>query len=710
MQHFPATWAIGASKMRAKHNEHRTWDTGGTHAIHYPVKKALLPGLWKAMLSTLSDPRLSIFRGMFIIIQTYGTKLVWNDTFFSTLRTTVLNDLNKSINREHLVREKTYFDVGKETVSALGRIQWWKTCCLQDWLASIDPKTHVASRLYPVSGTRDAAAINITPTQKHFMHPDVVYAQRYSSYKELRDAGNIFPFTNLNIESMLIPASLLQLWAKAGGSHGRSNHVQRLVTDAGKSSYTESKKRVHLALKDSQSESFGTREEYRVLLKVFEELDLDSRPCRRTEPRPYYSVPTAEALLFLRWEANRWLGALDHLLTIRDQLTPASGAMGTMLARVLRTIINDGALRHSSDLYCDDYLTKKGFQWLGLGLKGSMEDTGMPWLKSSMFDWEQMQFCESIQNQIRFFIPDSQRTYTERRKQVSNITRLYTGIDEIAKSLQNNGLPAENDHKLDRIRRICFLALTLEVLNYDVGHQQGPAPKDLQSYNYGICKSWLSQYYIKDREFRIPRDWRIGVTWKERPTWAALIQQLFDWDDQHLYKNPFTRNRWMNLQYRLITRHAFDQVLRQLGQHMADDWKSSLGTHGCQFFWMLPKCSSDRFGSQTKVTEGSGMAKRRSNYMSWYSASHAQLSKCRNDQDPRTWDWADQSLWDWQGGSVMEHKPLCFFDNLEEFDFQPNTSSRIIPQPERLIECPAYKVEKILGRRELTPRAIDYLI
>lgn len=149
-------------------------------------------------------------------------------------------------------------------------------CCLQDWLASMDPKTHVASRFYPVSGTRDAAAINITPSQNHSFYPQVVYAQRYGSYKELRDARKVFPFTNLNIKSMLIPANLLQLWSKAGGSHGRANHVERLVTDAGKASYAQSKKRIHLALSDSQDESFGTREEYRVLLGVFEELDLDS--------------------------------------------------------------------------------------------------------------------------------------------------------------------------------------------------------------------------------------------------------------------------------------------------------------------------------------------------------------------------------------------------------------------------------------------------
>jgi hypothetical protein len=52
---------------------------------------------------------------------------------------------------------------------------------------------------------------------------------------------------------------------------------------------------------------------------------------------------------------------------------------------------------------------------------------------------------------------------------VSNTTRLYNAINEIAKSLQD-GLLAKNHYQLDRIRRICFLALTLEVLNYDVSH------------------------------------------------------------------------------------------------------------------------------------------------------------------------------------------------------------------------------------------------
>jgi hypothetical protein len=108
------------------------------------------------------------------------------------------------------------------------------------------------------------------------MHPHLVYAQRYGSYKELADAGKVFPFTNLNIESVLIPSNLLQLWARAGGASGRSNHIEKLISDIGKRSYFESKQRLELAYTDSANESFGTREEYRVLLEVFKALYLDS--------------------------------------------------------------------------------------------------------------------------------------------------------------------------------------------------------------------------------------------------------------------------------------------------------------------------------------------------------------------------------------------------------------------------------------------------
>jgi hypothetical protein len=74
------------------------------------------------MLARLSDPCLVIFRGMFIILQTYRTKLVWNDFCFMAFCANIFADLDKSVNRKYFVYKKTYFDIKKESISKVRRI------------------------------------------------------------------------------------------------------------------------------------------------------------------------------------------------------------------------------------------------------------------------------------------------------------------------------------------------------------------------------------------------------------------------------------------------------------------------------------------------------------------------------------------------------------------------------------------------------------
>ncbi|KAJ9655720.1 hypothetical protein H2201_008738, partial [Coniosporium apollinis] len=107
MQHLPPSWAHGASKMKAKHNEHKTRDVGGTDPIHYPVKEQYMPGLWERMREKLSKSCLAEFRGMFMVIQAYGTKLVWNDSNFSRLRDDFKTSLNSIVNIDYLILPKT---------------------------------------------------------------------------------------------------------------------------------------------------------------------------------------------------------------------------------------------------------------------------------------------------------------------------------------------------------------------------------------------------------------------------------------------------------------------------------------------------------------------------------------------------------------------------------------------------------------------------
>lgn len=666
MQHFPPSWAHGASKMRAKHNEHRTRDVGGTSPIHYPVPEQYMPGLWQRMLQTLRKSSLAEFRGMFIVIQVYGTKLVWHDDNFSRLRDDFKRSLDTVINVDHLVLDNTFVDVGKETVSSYySRVHWWKKCCLQQWAASMRDGNHVRTRSFPVAGLRDVGAMTLAPSKRHYMNSQgLVYAQRYGSYKEAFDAQKVFPFTNKNIESLLIPANLLQLWSRAGGTLGRSKHIDDLVLGAGQKSYVNSKSRLNLSLDTCTDEKFGSREEYRVSWALFHKLDLDSKRCRHTEPRPYLSIPTADAFAFIRWELNRWLGAFDYIRQAFPQPTPETGAMGTMLARIIKASCNDGQYGLLQDLYGDTWTTKTGVQWRGLDLKNIVQKRGMFWLQFSMFDWKTLQFKSEIQSEFRFFIPDSKNTYKERRSEVNNITNLYNGINNIVKFL---GRGRRREHQLERIRRICFLALTMQVLQFDVKNQPMQPPKDLESYNNGICYSWLEQY--NSSEFYVPKAWRVCATWKQFPTWAELIQQLFDWDDHDRYKVPFQRDRWDSMQFRVITRHACMKIRESFGAQVASEWKEGLGTHAARFFWMIPKCTGNRFASMTKRTHTINGMKRRTNHMAWYSGVHSQLDDTVHSECPTNWDWKNQKLWNWEDGGIMKNQPIKLFTDLVVFDF-----------------------------------------
>lgn len=110
-------------------------------------------------------------------------------------------------------------------------------------------------------------------------------------------------------------------------------------------------------------------------------------------------------------------------------------------------------------------------------------------------------------------MPDSQQTYKGRRSQVATIHLLYKQVDKITQPL---GPRTPYKHALERLRRICFLALSMQVLKYNRKAFKGEAPKDLEAYNYGVCYSWLMQYY-EDEPATLSRS-QVRLVWKQDPT------------------------------------------------------------------------------------------------------------------------------------------------------------------------------------------------
>jgi hypothetical protein len=294
----------------------------------------------------------------------------------------------------------------------------------------------------------------------------------------------------------------------------------------------------------------------------------------------------------------------------------------------------------------------------------------MFWLSSSVLDWDTLLFAPEIQPALRFFLPDSQNTYKGRQKQVATIHSLYEKIDRITMLL---GPGPRCQHQLERLRRICFLALTMQVLKYNVRDQVSAAPKELQAYNYGICNSWLVQYY--QIEPCIVRRSQTGIVWKRPPTWADLLQQLFNWDDQDQYKVPFPRTAWDRLEYRLITKHAFQRIEERLGTILARKWRRELGLYATRFFSMIPKCGPERFANRTKRVKVINGEKKIQSPLGWFSAVHADVRHLAEREElPFQWQWKNQKRWDWASGEFMKHRPPLLFTDLEDFDFENSMS------------------------------------
>lgn len=107
----------------------------------------------------------------------------------------------------------------------------------------------------------------------------------------------------------------------------------------------------------------------------------------------------------------------------------------------------------------------------------------MFWLLASLLNWNGLLLSPATQSTLRFFLPDSQQTYRERRTQVATIHLLYEQIDRISQPL---GPRTPYKHAPEQLRRICFLALSMQVLKYNRKAFKRESPKALEAYNYGV--------------------------------------------------------------------------------------------------------------------------------------------------------------------------------------------------------------------------------
>ena len=95
-----------------------------------------------------------------------------------------------------------------------------------------------------------SSLISVSPKKSKQRQGRLIYTQFYLSVKEIYDALKCFPFTNDNIEEMVLDSQI----RNATNTITRGTHCDIRVVET---AYLASKRRANQALRDSKNKSYG---------------------------------------------------------------------------------------------------------------------------------------------------------------------------------------------------------------------------------------------------------------------------------------------------------------------------------------------------------------------------------------------------------------------------------------------------------------------
>lgn len=251
---------------------------------HY-LPHEYLEAVWSHIDRSTASPDLTMFCGMFIVLSAKNIKLETKSFSYQACRSKVMAHLRKVLDWSKADLSNTWIDVGREdTAVSGGNTFLWKSPCLKSWIGSMKQEPGVplvSSEIFNWNLTDQAGSARVETRRSHVLHEGgLVYAQRYNVNKDLfftaskRDCGL---FGEPHLEGMTCPPSLLDAWIVAA----RQDRNAGLATSSQskpqikrlRQAFEAMKFRIFHALTSSNKTSFGVREEYRISLKLFMELE-----------------------------------------------------------------------------------------------------------------------------------------------------------------------------------------------------------------------------------------------------------------------------------------------------------------------------------------------------------------------------------------------------------------------------------------------------
>ena len=475
---------------------------------------------------------------------------------------------------------------------------------------STTPSTKpVQSQFWPWALLRDVGSLTVeTKRQSTLRQAGLLYAQLYNTSKEIFAVGKQYPFGNEALDTLALPAALVQVLQHAGGgrAHSRATVLR---------GYLHTKARCHLALQGAQDRSYGTREEYRVTATLLSALDgeMEARggngvlhvPPRDVAPPPFYCHTTDDALQWLRWNLNRLCLAVELVYSIRParQLHWEHSRVAMAFLRALHYGLGgQGASpSHCRELWISERTQppgegeETGTIIEGLGWGETMQRYGFAWFLDK-FDWGPMLFREPHRTRLAIRLPSLLGSYIPRYGEVRQLLDDWVFLHDVFRQLEAcRGHRPRARKILVLLADLCLTAFRREVFQRlsTVERLRGPraaaALEGRQPLTMETLRDVLPGGRLADHTYPLGAR---GIQIRHIDTMFAF---LWGWDGDGMQGELVQRHHWGSKPYRELFRRSFDAIAATHSYETAQEWRGLVHATFVRTHWVLPNPSQRDF-------------------------------------------------------------------------------------------------------------------
>jgi hypothetical protein len=210
-----------------------------------------------------------------------------------------------------------------------------------------------------------------------------------------------------------------------------------------KQGYLNSKIRAHCNTQDAMQKSYGTREEHRISLKLFDAIRggllqelARARPGDERNFDFYYAIPSWALFGFLQTQINKYCLGFEYTLarTVNREVRWGETQLMILFLRALRLSYGGHQLGREPVIYRDTWTQKAKGNRLeqrkqGLGLKATIEESGIGWFLPKV-DWVMWAVKPEPAKSILLENTYIQMQYRRRWQAVQGAANIFTLIRE----------------------------------------------------------------------------------------------------------------------------------------------------------------------------------------------------------------------------------------------------------------------------------------